>query len=356
MSNNIYLTPGPSQLFYTFEEHFKKAMSLDVPSISHRSKDFVSIMKHTKDCLVELLDIPEGYDVFFLSSANEAWDRIIQNMVIKSSHHFVNGAFSKKFYDFALLHRMESTVTKEDDGIPFKDLSVPEDAELIGITKNETSMGFTLPEEEIQQLRNENNDKLIALDIVSGTPSIPINLNNIDTAYFSVQKAFGMPPGLGVWICNQKCHEKAIKKSESSSLGSYRSLLNLKKLADKDQTPETPNTLAIYLLGKIAEDMINVGKQKIINDTIYKSTILYQAIENHPLLSPFVSDNKYQSKTTIVVNANTPDKFISYFKKKGLVIGSGYGAHKEHHIRIANFPTHSKEVIEMLCDSLPEIE
>ncbi|MEP1094627.1 MAG: aminotransferase class V-fold PLP-dependent enzyme [Cyclobacteriaceae bacterium] len=356
MSNKIYLTPGPSQLFYTFEEHFKKGLFLDVTSMSHRSKDFVSILQHTVECVKELLEVPMGYDVFFLNSANEAWDRIIQNLVISSSHHFANGAFSKKFHDFSLQHRMESTLTQVEDGATFTDFAVPEKAELIGLTKNETSMGFTFPEVEIELLRKANPDKLMALDIVSATPSLPINLGNLDTAYFSVQKAFGMPPGLGVWICNEKCHEKAAKKSEVASLGSYRSLPNLKKLGDKNQTPETPNTMFIYLLGKIAEDMLKVGKQKIVNDTVYKSTILYQAIENHPKLSPFVTDASYQSKTTIVVNADSPQKFISYLKDKGLVIGSGYGAHKENHIRIANFPTHSKEVIEMLVDFLPEIE
>ncbi|MEP5611536.1 MAG: aminotransferase class V-fold PLP-dependent enzyme [Cyclobacteriaceae bacterium] len=356
MSNKIYLTPGPSQLFYTFEEHFKKGLFLDVPSMSHRSKDFISIMEHTVECLKELLEIPVGYDVFFLSSANEAWDRIIQNLVTNSSHHFANGAFGKKFYDFALQHRMQSTLTQVDDGAAFTNFDVPEEAELIGLTKNETSMGFTLPETEVELLRKANPDKLMALDMVSATPSIPTNLENLDTAYFSVQKAFGMPPGLGVWVCNEKCHEKAAKKFEISSLGSYRSLLNLKKLGDKNQTPETPNTLFIYLLGKIAEDMIKVGKQKIVNDTVYKSTILYQAIQSHPKLSAFVTNPSYQSKTTIVINADSPAKYISYLKEKGLVIGSGYGSHKEDHIRIANFPTHSKEVIEMLVDFLPEIE
>ncbi len=356
MSNKIYLTPGPSQLFYTFEEHFKKAMSLDVGSISHRSKDFVSIVKHTKDCLRELLEIPHDYDIFFLSSANEAWDRIIQNLVIETSHHFANGAFSKKFYDFAIKYGKSSTLNEVGDGQSFKNFEVPAEAELIGLTKNETSMGFTFPESEIEQLRKDNPDQLIALDMVSATPSIPINLSNVDTAYFSVQKSFGMPPGLGVWICNQKCQEQAIKKSERTTIGSYRSLPNLKKLSDKDQTPDTPNSLAIYILGKIAEDMLEVGKKKIINDTIYKSTILYQAIENHPSLSPFVNDATYQSKTTIVANTNDPGKMISYFKEKGIVIGSGYGSHKENHIRIANFVTHSKETIEMVCDLLPEIE
>lgn len=352
MSNKIYFTPGPAQLFYTFEEHLKKALKEDIPSISHRSKQFIDTLTHTKECLNELLEIPDGYDIFFLNSANEAWDRIIQNLVERSSHHFVNGSFSKKFYDFALMHGMASTAQQVGDGATYDSFHVPEEAELIGVTKNETSVGFSFQELELEQIRREQPGKLIALDMVSAAPSVPINLNNVDTAYLSVQKAFGLPSGLGVWICNERCHEKARKKAEKTSLGSYRTLSSLKKFGDKNQTPETPNMLFIYLLGKIAEDMLAVGKRKIINDTVYKSTILYQAIESHPELTPFVRSEKHRSKTTVAAQSENASEIISNFEKKGMILGAGYGPHENDHIRIANFPTHSKESIEMLCDLL----
>lgn len=352
MSHKIYFTPGPAQLFYTFEEHLKNALKEDIPSISHRSKQFVSALTHTKECLRELLDVPTGYDIFFINSANEAWDRIIQNLVIHSSHHLVNGSFSSKFHEFALMHGMQSSATRVVDGGDFTSFRVPEEAELIGLTKNETSVGYSFLESEIEQIRLENPEKLIALDMVSAAPSVPISLQHVDTAYLSVQKAFGLPPGLGVWICNERCFEKAAKKAEQSSLGSYRTLSNLKKFGDKNQTPETPNMLFIYLLGKIAEDILAVGKRKVINDTVYKSTILYQAIQNHPSLTPFVKSEKHRSKTTIVSESTNAKEMISAFEKKGMVLGNGYGPHKDQHIRIANFPTHSKESVEMLCDLL----
>lgn len=356
MSNKIYFTPGPAQLFYTFEEHLKRALFLDIPSISHRSSDFIKVMQETTEALKELLELPEGYDIYFLNSANEAWDRIIQNLVDDESHHFVNGAFSKKFYDFALAHGKESTATITEDGATFSNLNIPETSELIGVTKNETSVGFNFDDAELQKLRENYPEKLIALDIVSASPSVPVNFNHIDTAYFSVQKAFGMPSGLGVWIVNEKCHRKASERAKSASLGSYRSLPNLKKFGDKDQTPETPNMLYIYLLGKIAQDLLQVGIKKLRNDTIYKSTILNQAVENHPLLGHFVESPKNRSKTTIVAECSKPKEFIDFFAKKGLILGSGYGSHKENHVRIANFPTHSKESIEMLCDFMEKIE
>lgn len=356
MSNKIYFTPGPSQLFYTFEEHFKKAIFHDIPSISHRSTEFIKVVEETNEALKELLELPENFNIYYLNSANEAWDRIIQNLVSKSSHHFANGAFSHKFYDFANQHHKASTVTRVGDGEKFTTLEVPSSAELIGITKNETSTGYTVTEVELEALRDENFDKLIALDIVSAVPSLPVNFNNVDTAYFSVQKAFGLPSGLGVWIVNEKCHEIASSRASDVSLGSYRSLPNLKKFGDKSQTPETPNMLYLYLLGKVAQDILQVGIQKVRNDTTYKAAILNQSIENHPDLNHFVSSREHRSKTTIVAESKNAAKIIESFRKNGLVLGTGYGTHKENHIRIANFPTHSKESIEMICDLIDKME
>ncbi len=356
MSNKIYFTPGPSQLFYTFEEHLKKALFNDIPSISHRSAVFIKILEETTGALKELLALPDGYNIYFLNSANEAWDRIILNLVEKSSHHFVNGAFSKKFYDFALAYNKSSSITQVNDGASFDNWDIPGEAELIGLTKNETSVGHSFLEEEIQHLRGKYPSKLIALDIVSAAPSLPINFEHIDSAYFSVQKAFGMPSGLGIWIVNEKCHEIALNRSKTTSLGSYRTLPNLKKFGDKHQTPETPNMLFIYILGKIAQDILQMGVKRMRNDTTYKAAILNQAIEDHPLLSHFVESIKHRSKTTIVAKTERASEILEFLNKKGLVIGTGYGAHKENHIRFANFPTHSKESVEMLCDLLEKIE
>ena len=49
------------------------------------------------------------------------------------------------------------------------------------------------------------------------------------------------------------------------------------------------------------------------------------------------------------------DYYIDILKNKRLIIGKGYGKVKNQ-IRIANFPTHSKEVFELLCDELTHIK
>ena len=349
---NIYFTPGPSQLYHTFEEHFRATLRADVGSISHRSQAAIALLENTSTKLRTLLSIPEDYHIYFLNSANEAWDRIHQNLIFKKSHHFVNGSFSKKFYDFALMYQLESSVTEVPAGQAFVDIKVPDDAELISITKNETSVGYTFLEEEIQAIRNANPDKLIALDIVSASPTQKVDFSQIDTAYLSVQKCFGMPSGLGIWIVNDRCITKAREVSKSRSIGSYRTLPNLQKFGTKFQTPETPNLLFINVLGKICQDLLDFGLGRIRNEAKYKAVILDEAIKLNKNLEYFVSSQPHRSLTTAVIETPIASTFIEHLKSKGLVIGSGYGTYKNKHIRIANFPAHSKEVFEALVDEL----
>ena len=49
-------------------------------------------------------------------------------------------------------------------------------------------------------------------------------------------------------------------------------------------------------------------------------------------------------------------RLIEAFEKRGMVLGKGYGPFKAKHIRIANFPTHSREQIELLCDLIDRFE
>ncbi len=351
-----YFTPGPSQLYHTYEAHLRTATKAQLGSISHRSAEFQKIYSETESNLRKLLSLPEDYSIFFLSSATDIWERIIQNLVIKSSHHFVNGAFSKRFYEFALKMGKSSTQIASSGVEEFESFDIPSDSELIAITQNETSRGYSFDSEKLQTIRANHPDKLIALDVVSATPAVNIDFSLVDTAYFSVQKCFGMPAGLGVWIINDKCLTKAQELESSVANSPYRNISSIQKYALKHQTPETPNVVAIYILGKIAEDMIARGLKIIQNETIYKSTILYQAIESHPLLSPAISSKKNRSKTVVVANCEgSQTKVLDYYKNMKMVIGKGYGEFKQSQIRIANFPAHSKEQIELLCDHMAKI-
>jgi phosphoserine aminotransferase len=353
----VNFTPGPSQLYYTVEDHFKKAFREGVPSLSHRSKQFEYICRECTDGLRDLLGA-SGYHIFFTGSATEIWERIIENLVEEHSFHLVNGSFSKRFYEIAGQLGKTPAIHAVEPGQGFDGgVSAPAGTELIAVTQNETSTGVSTATSLIHDFRKKNPDALIAVDAVSSLPYPDFDYQQIDTAFFSVQKAFGMPAGLGVWLVNDRCLAKAESLlSRGRSIGSYHSIPSLASHAAKHQTPETPNVLAIFVLNEVVKDFQRRGIHTIRRETEYKAAILYQTLQSHPRLRPFVKNDEWQSKTVIVAECDVETSQIAHaLAAKGMQPGEGYGQFKKSQLRFANFPTHSREQFELLVDTLSSL-
>lgn len=348
-------TPGPSQLYFTVNDHVKNALRSNVGSLSHRSAAFEKMYIEATSGLKELLNIPSSHSIFFTSSATEIWERSIQNLVGEKCFHFVNGAFSKRYFEIATQLNKSVSKIEVNDGLFFNSkVEIPTDTELIAVTHNETSTGVSWPLADIYKLKDENPDALMVVDAVSSMPYPAFDFTKIDSLFFSVQKGFGLPAGLGVWIVNDRCLAKADNLlSKGISIGSYHNLPTLYSFAKKNQTPETPNVLGIYLFSKIIADFTRRGIENIRNETNYKAAVLYQAIQSHEELMPFVSEVAYQSKTVIVANCGEKTTALAQvLQSKNLFPGDGYGKEKATQLRFANFPAHSKEQYELLADTI----
>ncbi len=348
-----YFTVGPSQIYPKLPMILNNAVKQDILSLSHRGSEFKKIYGQTSDRLKLLLRIPKDYQVLFVSSALEAMERTIQGLVEKRSFHLITGAFGKSWAKIAIQLGKEVETLEVDPNIEVKidEIKIPKNSELICITQNETSLGVYLPEKKIEELRKKNPGKILAVDIVSSVPYVNLNFKYIDVAFFSVQKGFGLPAGLGVIIISPRALEKIEELFKKGlNTGSYHSLKNLFSKALEFQTPETPNVLTIYLLNEVLKDMLKIGIKKIRQQTDKKAAVLYNFFENHKNYSPFIKIKKFQSKTTLVIDVNgNSEKLRKKLSKKGFVIASGYGDNKQNHIRIANFPTQTlKDIRKML--------
>jgi phosphoserine aminotransferase len=353
-----FFTPGPAQLYPTFEKHLQTFVTDQLGSISHRGQQYRDLHKFTVDQLRILLNVPDTHAILFLGSASEAWERILFSCVELESFHLVNGSFSKKFYDYSnalnkYAHKLEKPM---GEGFVASEIVIPEYAELICTTHNETSSGVQMSVSEIHKLKQKHPDKLIAVDMVSSAPYPDLDFSVVDTAFFSVQKAFGMPAGLGVWIVNEKCLAKAEQIKNQYSIGAHNDLPTLWKNALKNETPATPNVMAIYILGKIAEDFNRIGVATIRKQTEEKAALIYKFIEKQAGFSAFVNNKPQRSQTVVVANTELPSAdIIKAVKAKGMVIGSGYGEFKSSQLRIANFPATSAEQVEALIGELGKL-
>jgi phosphoserine aminotransferase len=354
----INFTPGPSQLYFTVEGHMRQAFRDGIPSISHRSKAFEKIYAEVTERLSALLKLPGDYHLVFTASATEIWERSIENLVLNRSYHFVNGAFSKRYFEIAGQLRKNPTKSEQPLGRGFLEPVADGDADLIALTHNETSTGVALSTSFIHAFKEKYQSALVIVDAVSSLPYPDFDYSKIDSVFFSVQKAFGLPAGLGVWLVNDRCVARAENLlSQGQAIGSYHSLPSLISNAKKNQTPETPNVLAIYLLSKVLFDFNEKGIDQIRKETDYKAALLYQTLEGHSNLEPFVQTKNDRSKTVIVAEAGIhTDRLTQWLTARGLHPGDGYGTKKKEQLRFANFPTHSKEQFEMLVDAINDFE
>jgi phosphoserine aminotransferase len=347
-----YFTVGPTQLYPRFREFLDEALAQDIGSISHRSSTFVELFHATSESVRAVLNAPADRQVFFAGSATEWMERSIQNLSAARTLHFVSGHFAKRFYEFALSQGRDARkVDQKQDG-SFDLADVPTDfaPEMIALTHNETSNGTQLSLEFFASVRAAFPDALIALDIVSSAPIVPAAFMAADVVFFSVQKGFGMPAGLGVALVSPRAIAQAAALGASQYTGAYHSFTKLADYAAKGNTVETPNVLGIYLLNMIARDLCARGIDTLTKETADKATLLRAALEHciETELEPILP--AYQSQTVIVAKTPGGSKpIIERFKAAGITIASGYGDRKETHVRIGNFAAHSKADMERLA-------
>jgi phosphoserine aminotransferase len=355
----IFFTPGPSELYTTVPNHFQKSLAAQIGSISHRSSQFQEIYQELVSGLKKLLTIPDDYHIFIVGSGTEAMERIIQNCVEKYSFHLVNGSFSKRFFLMAQdLHKNpDKYEVPMGEGFDFNEVTIPKHTELICFTQNETSSGVMIPEKDITAIAKTHPDALIAVDIVSSVPNVDINYKLTDVVFFSVQKGFGLPAGLGIMIVSPRAIEKAkTLEANKINIGSYHSFPKLLHYAQKQQTHETPPLLAMYLLEKVVKDMQKKGIDTIRNETDQKAKLLYDFLDGSKTFAPFVTEKKWRSQTVVVADIQKVKKDVKKdLAKKGFIVGSGYGQNKTTQIRIANFPTHSVADVKRLIREIKKI-
>jgi phosphoserine aminotransferase len=342
----ISFYPGPSRVYDNIPKYVKEAYHEGILSMNHRSEEFVSLCKETVSLLKKKLNIPFEYTIFFNSSATECWEVIAQSLVKKESIHIFNGAFGEKWYDYT------KKIVPKAKAVPF-DLqkerdpkqSVYKEGEIICLTQNETSNGTQLSNEIIASIKKKNPKHLIVVDATSSMAGIALDFKAADIWFASVQKCFGLPAGLAIMICSPRAIQRIKSIGEKEH---YNSLLFVNEMMQKWQTSHTPNVLGIYLL------MRTLSEVKHIKDIDKKLTERYEDWEsffreskNLPLL---IQNPVVRSKTVVTISGNSEylQTVKSEAKKKGFLLGEGYGALKKNTFRIANFPAIKKKEIKSL--------
>ena len=117
------------------------------------------------------------------------------------------------------------------------------------------------------------------------------------------------------------------------------------------QLPENqfkPNLKEGFVLRYVLEDYQERGLAMLVRESNYKAAVLYQLIENNKNLES-VADNKNKSKT--MISMMCAFDFVSKLERLGYDLTTkNHG--KKVIITVANYATHSKEMVEMFSDRI----
>ena len=342
----ISFYPGPSRVHDEIPKYVADAHKAGILSMNHRSDEFMKISEKVIGLLKTKLKIPKDYTVFYTSSATECWEIIAQSVIKDRSIHIYNGAFGEKWFEYTRRLRPEAqgVAFGVEEVLKGKDLRWS-NGDLICLTQNETSNGTQVSNAVLQAVKKNNPGHLVAVDATSSMGGMALNFRAADIWLASVQKCFGLPAGLGLMICSPRAMERVMALDEKDH---YNSLPFMARMMEKWQTPFTPNVLNIYLLMRVMEKApgIEVTQQRL--EKRYEGWIKFLAGRKN---LQHLIDNSAAHSTTVIPVKGTPEaiqEIKARAKKKGLLLGEGYGDWKSSTFRIANFPALKQSEIDLL--------
>ncbi len=326
--------PGPSQLYPQVEGYLQDAYRSGILSMNHRSGAFMDMLAQTTAAMHSKLGIPADYDIYFTSSATECWEIVSQSLVQTSSLHAYNGAFGQKWFEYAgRLHSASGQAFDMEENPNIEQNEHFSTAELLCLTHNETSNGTMIPAEFLQKTRQAFKG-VIAIDATSSMAGVALPWSTGDVWLASVQKCFGLPPGLGVLVVSPRAIERAEEIGERDH---YNSLLFIRDNFIKNQTPYTPNIPGIYLLSRVMEQVPSID---VVARRLTERADDFYRFMHENSYQPLIANPSVRSSTVMTVQGD--ESFVKTLKQQaaeaGILLGNGYGAWKSTTIRIANFP------------------
>ena len=262
---------------------------MSVMEMSHRGKEFTSILEKTEADLRTLLNIPSNYKVLFLQGGAIAENAMIplnllagQDGVQRAADYVVTGSWSKRSVEdaraFGQIDIAASNEAEHFTHVPaFASWKLNKDAAYVHICTNETINGI-----EFDGLPNTGDVPIVA-DMSSHILSRPIDVSKFGVIYAGAQKNIG-PAGLCIVIVRDDLLETASKLTPT--------VFNWKAQAANQSMINTPPTYSIYIASLVFEWLLAQGGVAAIEQkNIVKAELLYDYIDSGSFYSNNIAIN-----------------------------------------------------------------
>ena len=298
---------------------------ISVMEMSHRSKEFASIMSNTEEGFRKLMEVPDNYKILFLpSGASMQFSGIPMNLLTKNkkANYLAFGTFGKSAINHARRYDTDITevVEQVDQYLKIPDFStwkVDPEAKYFHYWDNETLYGIEFNGFPFDKLEGQE----IVCDMSSNICSRRVDWSKYGLVYTGLQKNIG-PSGVTIIVIREDLIEEPMSITPD--------MMSYKKYADAPgQWFSTPWCWSIYVAGLNLELMNEKGIDKLEEEASQKCALIYEIIDNKSEYYINNIDKFYRSRLNIVFRVKNDkeleNKFIEEAAKVGLV---GIRGHK----------------------------
>ena len=261
---------------------------------SHRGGAFDQVIDEAEADCRRLANIPDNYKVLFLQGgASHQFFMIPANFLTKdrSADYLNTGVWSKKAIAEAKLYGSVHTVCSSDDK-NFSYIPTPDkhkfspNAAYCHFTSNNTIFGTQFRTEPMPPA----NTPLVC-DASSDIFSRKIDISKYALIYAGAQKNLG-PAGCALVIIRDDLAQ--------SGATDIPTMLQYRTHIDEGSRYNTPNTFAIYLMGRVFKWILAQGGLAGIEDiNEQKAKLLYDELDNSDFYFPTVTDHGSRSRMNI---------------------------------------------------------
>ncbi|MDP5231585.1 MAG: 3-phosphoserine/phosphohydroxythreonine transaminase [Cellulophaga sp.] len=322
-------------------------MGLSLIEISHRSKDFITVLEKARSLALELLNLEnKGYHALYLSGgASMEFVRVAYNLLENKGGYLNTGTWSnnaiKEAKIFGEVVEVASSKGDNFNHIP-KMYGIPNDLDYLHVTSNNTIFGTqmkTFPKTKVP----------LICDMSSDIFSRVIDFSQFDLIYAGAQKNMG-PAGTTLVIVKEELLGKVTR--QIPKILDYNAYINA-----KDTMYNTPCVFAIYVSMLNLEWLKNLGGIKAIEEiNEKKAQLLYSEIDLNPAFQGFAhkDDRSIMNATFTLTDEKLKDTFDNLWKAAGI---SGINGHRSvGGYRASMYNAMPLDSVGVLVDVMSEME
>lgn len=289
-----------------------KGTGIPVVSVSHRTKEWESVMDECRSLWKELLHIPDTHEVLFLGGgASLQFLYVAMNYLEKKAAYLDTGVWAHKALKEAQgLGDAYAIACSKDRNYTYipKGFEIPADLDYLHITTNNTIYGTEIHEDI------DCPCPLIA-DMSSDIMSRPVDVSKYDLIYGGAQKNVG-PAGVIFAI---------VRKDSLGRVSRYiPTMLDYRTHLDKESMFNTPPVLSIFIMNETLKWLKGIGGVEAIYEiNRKKAALLYEEIDRN---SMFVGTAEKEDRSLMNVcfvmapgKEDLQDEFMAFAKERGMV-------------------------------------